>query len=110
MARKNELAAILSTPRSRSTGSQPMADEVQVEAPPAPATPRAGNQAKKVRITADLVVGEFRDLRTWREDTAEQLDTARVTVQDTVRLLVRQLLSDPALQQTITEALRRELQ
>lgn len=79
-------------------------------APAAPVTaPVAPARAdRKHRLTIDLISPEYRDFATWRDGAADQLGRARITAQDTVRLLVRRLLADEKLQRDLIAELRRE--
>jgi hypothetical protein len=102
--KKEELAASLNRENRRL---------VRTSAPPAP--PEVGEQhsvgsssVRKVRSTFDLVAQEFRDFRTWRDEQADKQNWARLTVQDTLRVLVRQLLTDEQLQEKVIDQLKRE--
>lgn len=81
----------------------------QQDAPaPVSSLPAARGGARKRRLTVDLVTAEFRDFEDWRESLADDLGLARVTAQDALRQLVRQLLDDEALQRTLAEHLAAE--
>ncbi len=107
MSRKDDIAASLT--RESRRRPQPVTDaEAAPEAAAGESRPVASGVARKVRLTVDLMAPEFREFRHWREDTAEELGRAKVTNQDILRILVRQLLSDEELQARVRAQLQRE--
>jgi hypothetical protein len=86
-------------------------EESPAEPVEAPRTPRpsaersAGLRTKPVRVSLDLSPQLYRDLGDWSRDAAESLGRGRVTHADTLRALVRELLSNPALSAKVIRAI-----
>jgi hypothetical protein len=60
---------------------------------------------RNVRRTVDLSPVEHRQLVTWCAEAAAELGLARVTGQDVLQALVRELLSDDELARRIREVI-----
>jgi hypothetical protein len=85
----------------------PVTPKIVPEERPVPAVPRAA-RVKPVRMTLDLAPALHADFDDWTTRVTRQLGRGRVVRADVLRVLVRQLLEDEALQQRVVAALQRE--
>jgi hypothetical protein len=65
-------------------------------------------RTKDVRVSLDLKPALYDELGEWNRSAARALGRGRVTNADTLRALVRRLVSDPDLSTEVLEALRRD--
>jgi hypothetical protein len=70
----------------------------------------AGGRTRPVRTTVDMPPDLHRKLKRWAVDAAEHLDVVEVPLAEVVRVLVRRLDTDDALQQQVLEDLRAGLE
>jgi hypothetical protein len=64
---------------------------------------------KDARITLNLPPQLYRDLVRWADTTAEALDVPRVSVQQALRGMIREVTSNPAVSAKIMSSVREEL-
>lgn len=70
---------------------------------------RHTEQDKTARITLNLTPQMYRDLIRWTDTAAEALDVPRVTVQQALRGMIREVVTEPALSAKIIHGVRAEL-
>ncbi len=92
---------------SRQRATEPATAEAVPEERSAPAAPRAA-RVKPVRMTLDLAPALHADFDDWTTRITRQLGQGRVVRADVLRVLVRQLLEDEALQERVVQALLQE--
>ncbi len=92
---------------SRQRPPEPATAEDVPEERPVPTAPRAA-RVKPVRMTLDLAPALHADFDDWTTRITRQLGRGRVVRADVLRVLVRQLLEDEAVQRRVIEALERE--
>jgi hypothetical protein len=75
---------------------------------PAVVAPSRAARTKPVRMTLDLAPALHAEFDDWTTGTFRQLGLGRINRADVLRVLVRQLLNDPEMQERVKKALRRE--
>src|SRR4051794_29521760 len=76
------------------------------EPEPAPAARRVADPDRKVRQTVDLTHRRHLDLARWRNETAAELEIARLSTQEVLAVLVDLVLED----EQVARRLRRRLE
>jgi hypothetical protein len=61
-----------------------------------PAAASAGSRSRPVRITLNLPVDLYREMARWMDSAAEAVDAPRLSVQDTLRAMIRAGINDTA--------------
>jgi hypothetical protein len=111
--RAREKAARLgSSPRPAATTNRgerpPLPPPPYGEKLPAVVAPSRAARTKPVRMTLDLAPALHAEFDDWTTATFRELGLGRINRADVLRLLVRQLLDDPGMQERVAEALRQD--
>ncbi len=81
-------------------------DQSAADVRPASSDNSRAARTKPVRMTLDLAPALHAEFDDWTTRTFRKLGLARINRADVLRVLVRQLLSDPATAERVREALR----
>lgn len=65
-------------------------------------------QSKPARVTLNLPPAVMRDIERWAVDAAEELEVARVSVQDALRAMIQAALTDAKARSAALRGLRQE--
>ena len=111
MTSKAELAARAARLSERQPASRPAdaAAEPPGESQAVKPLHRAAPRAKPVRVTTDLAPQSYRGLLAYSAGLAEDLGRAKVPHVEVIRALIAELQTNPALQETISKAVRAQL-
>lgn len=97
------------TPRDRQATAAKFSAAAAADEP-VPATRPATARTKRIRRTVDLPVARHHALTRWCEETAVELDVARVPGQYVISALIGRLLTDEVLARKIRADLEKELE